>query len=153
MVQDQLVEYISSQMKLGIARDAIKSALVGVGWAPLDVEDTLKKVEGGAAPVRYSPSRRRPFRSRAGNRRGSGKKSGATNRSRERSCFRGHAFFEHASRNFTQDNLFRCRAAGRKGSRHERFAESDPCGNSPTFTSSPVQKKRGIESLEYSRSF
>ena len=47
MVQDQLVEYISSQVKLGISREAIKSALTGVGWAPLDVEDTLKKVEGG----------------------------------------------------------------------------------------------------------
>ena len=51
MVQDQLVEYVSSQLKLGISRDAIKSALTGVGWAPLDVEDTLKKVEGGAAPA------------------------------------------------------------------------------------------------------
>ena len=51
MVQDQLVEYISSQLKLGVSRDAIKSALTGVGWAPLDVEDTLKKVEGGAAPA------------------------------------------------------------------------------------------------------
>jgi hypothetical protein len=53
MVQDQLVEYVSSQIKLGISRDAVKSALVGVGWAPLDVEDTLKKVEGGvvSAPV------------------------------------------------------------------------------------------------------
>ncbi len=49
MIQDQLVEYISSQLKLGIARDTIKTALTGVGWAPLDVEDTLKKVESGAA--------------------------------------------------------------------------------------------------------
>jgi hypothetical protein len=46
MIQDQLVEYVSSQMKLGISRDAIKSALVGVGWQTADVEDTLKKVEG-----------------------------------------------------------------------------------------------------------
>jgi hypothetical protein len=46
MVQDQLVEYVSSQLKLGISRDAVKAALTGVGWAPLDVEDTLKKVEG-----------------------------------------------------------------------------------------------------------
>ena len=48
MVQDQLVEYVSSQLKLGISRDAVKAALTGVGWAPLDVEDTLKKVEGAA---------------------------------------------------------------------------------------------------------
>ena len=51
MVQDQLVEYISSQLKLGISRDSVKSALTGVGWAPLDIEDTLKKVEGAAAAV------------------------------------------------------------------------------------------------------
>ena len=55
MVQDQLVEYVSSQIKLGISRDAIKSALVGVGWAPLDVEDTLKKVEGGAVSAPVQP--------------------------------------------------------------------------------------------------
>ena len=51
MVQDQLVEYVSSQLKLGISRDAVKAALTGVGWAPLDVEDTLKKVEGAAAAL------------------------------------------------------------------------------------------------------
>jgi hypothetical protein len=44
MVQDRLVEYISSQLKLGVSRDAIKTALTGVGWAAPDVEDTLKKV-------------------------------------------------------------------------------------------------------------
>lgn len=47
MVQDQLTEYISSQIKGGISRDTIKSALVGAGWQTIDVEDTLKKVEGG----------------------------------------------------------------------------------------------------------
>jgi len=46
MIQDQLVDYISSQMKLGISRDAIKSALVSAGWVAADVEDTLKKIEG-----------------------------------------------------------------------------------------------------------
>jgi hypothetical protein len=45
MVQPQLTEYISSQVKLGVSRQAIKSALVGAGWAETDVEDTLKKVE------------------------------------------------------------------------------------------------------------
>jgi cell division protein FtsB len=51
MIQDQLVEYVSSQMKLGVSRDAIKAALAGAGWAPVDVEDTLKKVEGLAKPA------------------------------------------------------------------------------------------------------
>lgn len=56
MVQDQLVEYVSSQLKLGVSRDAIKSALTSVGWAPLDVEDTLKKVEGGTMPAAVQPA-------------------------------------------------------------------------------------------------
>ena len=46
MIQDQLVEYISSQIKTGISRDVIKSALVAAGWQTEDVEDTLKKIEG-----------------------------------------------------------------------------------------------------------
>lgn len=51
MVQEQLVDYISSQLKLGVARGAIKSALITAGWVETDVEDTLKKVEGAAKPV------------------------------------------------------------------------------------------------------
>lgn len=49
MIQDQLVEYVSSQIKLGIARDTIKAALVGAGWQTVDIEDTLKKIEGDKA--------------------------------------------------------------------------------------------------------
>jgi hypothetical protein len=45
MVQESIVEYINAQMKLGVPRDAIKTTLVGAGWAAADVEDTLKKVE------------------------------------------------------------------------------------------------------------
>jgi Tfp pilus assembly protein PilE len=45
MVQDQLVEYISSQMAAGVSRDTIKNTLTGAGWQAADVEDTLKKVE------------------------------------------------------------------------------------------------------------
>ncbi len=48
MIQDQLVDYISSQLKLGVSRDAIKAALISAGWLAADVEDTLKKVDGGA---------------------------------------------------------------------------------------------------------
>jgi hypothetical protein len=51
MVQEQLVEYVSSQLKLGVSRDAIKAALIGAGWATADVEDTLKKLEGAAKPA------------------------------------------------------------------------------------------------------
>ena len=55
MIQDQLVDYIATQKKAGVARDAIAAALVGVGWQAADVEDTLKKVEGGAAPMAAQP--------------------------------------------------------------------------------------------------
>jgi hypothetical protein len=48
MVQDQLVEYISSQLKLGVSRDAVRTALLAAGWAAGDVDDTLKKVENGS---------------------------------------------------------------------------------------------------------
>lgn len=51
MVQDQLVEYISSQLKIGVSRETIRAALVGAGWAVADVEDTLKKVEGASKPA------------------------------------------------------------------------------------------------------
>ena len=54
MIQDQLVDYVSSQMKLGVSRDAIKSALVSAGWIAGDVEDTLKKIEGGGAATAQS---------------------------------------------------------------------------------------------------
>jgi hypothetical protein len=58
MIQDTLVDYISSQMKSGVSRDAIKAALVGAGWAALDVEDTLKKVE---SPVMSSVQPAKPM--------------------------------------------------------------------------------------------
>lgn len=51
MVQDQLTDYISSQMKLGVSRDAIRSALIAAGWAAGDVEDTLKKAENVNSPT------------------------------------------------------------------------------------------------------
>lgn len=49
MVQDQLVEYISSQLKAGVSADAVKTALVGAGWQAADVDDTMKKVQSPAA--------------------------------------------------------------------------------------------------------
>jgi hypothetical protein len=45
MVQDQLVDYISSQIKLGVSREAISAALVSAGWVAMDVADTLKKID------------------------------------------------------------------------------------------------------------
>lgn len=63
MIQDQLVEYISSQIKTGISRDTIKSTLITAGWQSADVEDTLQKMELAktsqpitASPVSASPA-------------------------------------------------------------------------------------------------
>ncbi len=56
MVQEQLIDYVSSQMKLGVSREAIKSALVSAGWVAGDVEDTLKKVQGPEAATAMSQS-------------------------------------------------------------------------------------------------
>jgi hypothetical protein len=57
MVQDQLTDYIYSQLKLGVSRDAIKSALVSAGWVAADVEDSLKKVGGSSSgPAVITPS-------------------------------------------------------------------------------------------------
>ncbi len=51
MVQDQLVDYISAQVKAGASKETIKSALLGVGWQAADVEDSFKKFEGSAPAV------------------------------------------------------------------------------------------------------
>lgn len=45
MVQDQLVEYINTQLKSGVSADSIKTTLVGAGWQAADVDDTMKKVQ------------------------------------------------------------------------------------------------------------
>ncbi len=55
MIQNQLIDYINAQMKLGVTRDAIRSALVGAGWNAADVDDTLKSMDspkaGAAGPA------------------------------------------------------------------------------------------------------
>lgn len=56
MVQDQLVDYIGAQLKLGTARDAITAALIGAGWAPADVADSFKKIDGGAGSPAARPA-------------------------------------------------------------------------------------------------
>jgi hypothetical protein len=48
MVQDQLVEYINTQLKAGVTADAVRAALVGAGWQAADVDDTMKRVQSGA---------------------------------------------------------------------------------------------------------
>jgi hypothetical protein len=58
MVQEQIVDYINTQMKNGVTRDAIKTTLTGAGWQAVDVEDTLKKIESAkmAQPMGATPA-------------------------------------------------------------------------------------------------
>jgi hypothetical protein len=58
MIQDQLVDYISSQMKIGVPRDSIKTTLLAAGWQAADVEDTLSKVESSktSQPITSGPA-------------------------------------------------------------------------------------------------
>jgi len=62
MIQDQLVDYINSQIKLGVTNDAIKATLTGAGWQTVDVEDTFKKVEAAkiAQPISAMPITAKP---------------------------------------------------------------------------------------------
>lgn len=48
MVQQQIVDYAKSQLKLGVGKDIIKSALIGAGWPEIDVADSLKSLEAAA---------------------------------------------------------------------------------------------------------
>ncbi len=48
MVQDQLVEYITSQLKAGVSGETVKATLVAAGWQSADVDDTLKKIQSPA---------------------------------------------------------------------------------------------------------
>ncbi len=56
MIQEQLVDYISSQIKLGVSQDAIKATLTGAGWAIADVEDTFKKINETGAMAKPAAS-------------------------------------------------------------------------------------------------
>ncbi len=63
MVQQQIIEYIKSQLKLGVSRDDVKNALVGTGWLAQDVEDSIKSAEGVSAvtkPQEPSPVKEAP---------------------------------------------------------------------------------------------
>lgn len=58
MIQPQIVEYAKSQLKLGVSREAIKSALLEAGWPEADTEDSLRSVAGETfAPAQSSISR------------------------------------------------------------------------------------------------
>jgi hypothetical protein len=66
MVQDQLVEYINSQLKAGTSAETIKATLVAAGWQSVDVDDTLKKVQSPATAGASSPASTAAVASSAG---------------------------------------------------------------------------------------
>jgi len=47
MIQNQLIDYISSQLKLGISKDVIKTSLVGAGWPMADIDETMQHLDSG----------------------------------------------------------------------------------------------------------
>ena len=61
MIQASLVEYIASQLKAGVSRDAVRSALIGVGWQAADVDDTFKKVDADMKPAAAAPAQVAPM--------------------------------------------------------------------------------------------
>jgi hypothetical protein len=64
MVQDQLVDYISTQMKAGTSKEAIRTTLLGVGWQSTDVDDSFKKADGTAnAPTAQPMAAAQPMSS------------------------------------------------------------------------------------------
>jgi cell division protein FtsL len=55
MVQQQLVDYIKSQLKVGATREEIRSNLLGAGWTSVDVDDSMKAAESGGGVSAGTP--------------------------------------------------------------------------------------------------
>lgn len=51
MAQNELIDYVSSQLKIGVAPDEVRKALIGAGWAANDVDEVLRNAKGGGAPA------------------------------------------------------------------------------------------------------
>ena len=60
MIQDQLIEYIDSQLKTGISAETLKTTLVGAGWQAADVDDTMKKVQAPQGASASTPASAAP---------------------------------------------------------------------------------------------
>ena len=54
MANQQIVDYIASQVKLGVSLDVTKNALTSAGWAPGDIDEAIKAVQ--AAPASTKPN-------------------------------------------------------------------------------------------------
>lgn len=60
MVNQQLIDYVKSQLQVGVGKDAIKNALLESGWAEVDVADALKQASGGQPAASASPAQSQP---------------------------------------------------------------------------------------------
>ncbi len=49
MVNQQLIDYIKTQLQVGVGRDVVKNALLESGWAEADITEALK--QAGASPA------------------------------------------------------------------------------------------------------
>lgn len=49
MANQQLNDYVRQQLKLGVSRDAIRSALLGSGWTEADASEAFRLIAGDAA--------------------------------------------------------------------------------------------------------
>jgi hypothetical protein len=50
MVQQQLVDYIKDQFKVGVGEDVLRGALLEAGWSEADIDDSVKSARGAAGP-------------------------------------------------------------------------------------------------------
>ncbi len=55
-VNQQLKDYISQQLKLGVSKDVVKSTLLGAGWSESDVSEAMASVESPAVSQSVSPA-------------------------------------------------------------------------------------------------
>lgn len=52
MVNQQLADYIKQQLQGGVAKDAVKKALLDAGWPAQDVDDSMGSAGSAASPVK-----------------------------------------------------------------------------------------------------
>lgn len=56
MANQQLVDYIKSQLKLGVTKEDLQKAIVAAGWSSQESVDAFLAAEGKAPPMPASPA-------------------------------------------------------------------------------------------------
>ncbi len=54
MANQDLINYVSAQVKQGVSEDTIKKELSGIGWPEADIADAIRSVKSPAAPASTS---------------------------------------------------------------------------------------------------